>query len=110
MLGPFDNSALCTYSVHMIKFEWDEAKASSNLKKHGISFHEAKSVFYDENAVQFYDDTNSILSEDRFLMLGMSSHSNVLTVCHCEREDGSKIRIISARKATKKELNYYGGK
>ncbi|WP_334061980.1 BrnT family toxin [Alteromonas genovensis] len=93
----------------MIKFEWDETKASSNLKKHGISFREAQSIFYDENAVQFYDESNSILGEDRFLMLGVSSLSNVLTVCHCEREDGSKIRIISARKATKNERKHYGG-
>ena len=93
----------------MIEFEWDEAKASSNLRKHGISFHEAKSVFYDEHAIQFYDESHSVLGEDRFLMLGVSSLSNVLTVCHCEREDGSKIRIINARKATKKERQFYGG-
>lgn len=94
----------------MIKFEWDEAKASLNLKKHGVSFNEAKSIFYDENAIQFYDESHSLLDEDRFLMLGVSSLSNILTVCHCEREDGNKIRIISVRKATKNERKYYGGK
>jgi uncharacterized DUF497 family protein len=94
----------------MIEFEWDEAKAASNLKKHGVSFHEAKSVFYDEGALQFYDESNSIIGDDRFLMLGASTLSNVLLVCHCEREDGSKIRLISARKATRNERKHYGGK
>lgn len=94
----------------MVEFEWDEAKAASNLKKHGVSFHEAKSVFFDEHAIQFYDESHSILGEDRFLMLGVSTLSNVLTVCHCERDDGNTIRIISARKATKNETKYYGGK
>ena len=55
----------------MITFEWDQPKAKANLKKHGISFEEAKSVFYDEFAIQFYDDEHSSI-EDRFLMLGMS--------------------------------------
>ena len=58
----------------MIKFEWNPDKASSNTKKHGVSFEEAKSVFYDESAVQFYDDANSEI-EDRFLMLGFSNNS-----------------------------------
>ena len=90
----------------MIKFEWDTAKASSNKKKHGVSFEEAQSVFYDEFAVQFFDDENSV-SEDRFLMLGFSDNARLLIVCHCERDQGNIIRIISARKATKKEGNYY---
>ena len=86
----------------MIKFEWDVAKATSNQKKHGVSFEEAESVFYDEFAVQFYDEENSE-SEDRFLMLGFSGEARILIVCHCEREQGKAIRIISARKATKHE-------
>ena len=93
----------------MIKFAWDQNKAYSNLAKHGISFYEAKSVFYDEFAIQFFDDENSSLSEDRFLMLGMSNEARVLVVCHCERERGETIRIISARKATSKERKYYEG-
>jgi len=56
----------------MIKFDWDPAKAASNLRKHGVSFDEAQSVFYDEFAVQFYDEAHSA-GEGRFLMLGMSS-------------------------------------
>jgi len=92
----------------MIKFEWNPAKATSNLKKHDVSFDEAKSVFYDELALQFFDDDNSE-DEDRFLMLGVSSEARVLLVCHCERDAGNTIRIISARKATKNERQFYQG-
>lgn len=93
----------------MIKFEWNAAKAALNERKHGISFEEAKSVFYDEFAIQFYDSENSELEEDRFLMLGLSSESRILLVCHCERDSGNTIRIISARKATKTERKFYEG-
>ena len=93
----------------MIEFEWSPAKATSNLKKHGVSFEEAQSVFYDEFAVQFYDPESSGLKEDRFLMLGISCNSKILLVCHCERDSGNTIRIISARKATKKERKFYEG-
>ena len=92
----------------MIKFEWDAPKAQANLKKHQVSFEEAKSVFYDEFAVQFFDEAHST-SEDRFLMLGMSSSAKLLIVCHCEREHGEIIRIISARKATQRESAFYQG-
>ena len=90
----------------MINFEWDEAKAASNLKKHAVSFEEARSVFYDEFAIQFFDEVHDE-SEDRFLMLGFSNEARLLIVCHCEREHGHIIRIISARKATKTESAYY---
>lgn len=90
----------------MIKFEWDMLKAASNLRKHKISFEEAKSVFFDEFAVQFFDDEHSS-DEERFLMLGMSSIARLLIVCHCERKNGEVIRIISARKATKGERVFY---
>ncbi len=92
----------------MINFEWDEAKAAANLKKHQVSFEEAKSIFYDEFGVQFFDDEHS-KEEERFLMLGMSSGAKLLIVCHCEREHGATIRIISARKATKRESAFYRG-
>jgi uncharacterized DUF497 family protein len=92
----------------MIEFEWDTTKATANKKKHGVSFEEAQSVFYDEFAVQFFDEDNSG-SEDRFLMLGFSDEARLLIVCHCERGEGSIIRIISARKATNNESNYYPG-
>lgn len=92
----------------MIKFEWDHAKANANLKKHGVSFEEAQTVFYDEFAVQFFDDKHSG-DEERFLLLGMSTGAQLLLVCHCERDSGRVIRIISARKATKRESTFYGG-
>lgn len=90
----------------MIAFEWNEAKDRANRKKHGVSFEEAKSVFFDEYAVQFYDEEHSP-EEERFIMLGLSNLSRVLVVCHCERADGEVLRIISARKATKKERGFY---
>lgn len=90
----------------MITFEWDATKAASNLKKHGVSFEEAQSVFYDEFAVQFFDGEHSE-NEERFLMLGMSVNTKLLLVCHCERDAGQVIRIISARKATKREQLFY---
>jgi uncharacterized protein len=64
-------------------------------------------VFYDEFAIQFYDESHSSNKDERFLMLGMSSGAHLLLVCHCERDGGGSIRIISARKATKQESAYY---
>lgn len=90
----------------MIEFEWNKAKDLANQKKHGVSFAEAKSVFFDEYAVQFYDEAHSE-DEDRFIMLGMSNECRMLIVCHCERNEGNIIRIISARKATRKESSFY---
>lgn len=90
----------------MISFEWDAAKAASNLKKHGVSFEEARSVFYDEFAIQFFD-ADSSETEDRFLLLGISSEARILLVCHCERDEGHTIRLISARKATSNEAKHY---
>lgn len=92
----------------MIEFEWNPAKAASNQKKHGVSFEEAKSVFYDEFAIQFFDEESAV-TEERFLMLGLSNEARVLVVCHCERGAGNIIRIISARKATRNERKYYEG-
>lgn len=92
----------------MIEFEWDEATAAANLKKHKVSFEEAKSVFFDDFAVQFFDNAHST-DEERFLMLGMSSGAKLLIVCHCERAHGASIRIISARKATPRESAFYRG-
>jgi len=91
-----------------IIFEWDSEKSEENLKKHNISFEEAKSVFFDENAIEFYDDGHSEW-EDRFLLLGLSRNLNLLMVCHYFRESESVIRIISAIKAAKMESKYYTG-
>ena len=92
--------------MNEIRFEWDNAKASLNQKKHKVTFDEAKTVFYDEFAVQFFD-SDQASSEDRFVMLGLSSKLRILVVCHCERERSSIIRIVLARKATNKEAKYY---
>ena len=92
----------------MIKFEWDALKAAANLKKHHVSFEEAKSIFFDDFGVQFFDEEHSS-DEERFLMLGMSSEAKLLIVCHCERDEGATVRIISARKATKRESAFYRG-
>lgn len=89
-----------------LRFEWDKEKNRENQRKHGVSFVEAQTVFFDENAVEFYDDEHSEW-EDRFLLLGISTKMRVLLVCHCLRESGSIIRIISARKATNNEQELY---
>lgn len=91
-----------------MRFSWDQAKAAANLKKHQVSFDEAKTVFFDDFAVQFFDDEHSE-DEARFVMLGMSSNARLLVVCHCERAEGEVIRIISARKATRGESAFYRG-
>jgi uncharacterized DUF497 family protein len=92
-----------------LRFEWDESKDRSNRKKHAVSFLEAQTVFYDEQALEFPDPDHSEV-EDRFLLLGLSLRLRVLLVCHCYRESESIIRIISARKATKKERVVYTGR
>jgi uncharacterized DUF497 family protein len=88
------------------RFEWDPGKSRSNLKKHRVSFEEAKTVFYDEGALVASDPIHSAL-EDRFLIIGFSVQLRVLLVCFCERGEGDVIRMISARKATKKERGQY---
>ena len=92
--------------MNRIRIAWDENKNKINKRKHGVSFEEAETVFYDEHAVEFHDPDHS-RDEDRFLMLGVSYRLRVLLVCHCFRAGGSEIRIISARKATKKEAERY---
>jgi len=87
-------------------FEWDNRKNADNLRKHGVSFEDAQTVFFDENAIEF-DDPDHSAYEERFILLGLSQSLKVLVVCHCYREDESKIRIISARKAIKKEQKVY---
>ena len=89
-----------------LKFEWDKKKDKANTIKHGVSFDEARTVFYDEYAIQFYDPEHS-KSEDRFILLGTSYKLNTLVVCHCFREQETTVRIISARKADKDEQQVY---
>lgn len=87
-------------------FEWDDNKNSVNIKKHGVSFEEASSVFDDDEAILIGDPDHSI-DEERFLILGLSSINNMLVVCHCYRGNEDIIRIISARFASKNESAQY---
>lgn len=89
-----------------LQFEWDERKNSANLRIHGVSFEEAQTVFVDENALLIHDPDHSA-EEDRFILLGLSAKFRVLLVCHCYRTNDETIRIISARKATRKEQKQY---
>ena len=89
-----------------IEFNWDDNKAQKNLAKHKVSFEEAKTVFGDENARLIFDPDHSE-NEKRFILLGMSYKLKILTVVHCYRDSKNSIRIISARKSTKKEKKQY---
>ncbi len=89
-----------------ISFEWAENKNKTNQRKHDVSFEEAQYVFYDQNARLIHDPEHSV-EEDRYIILGFGSKSRLLVVMHAYREDDEVIRIISARKATKKETAYY---
>ena len=88
----------------MLYFEWDSVKARKNIRTHGVSFDEASSVFKDTLSVTIYDPLHSE-DEDRQILIGSSHQNRVLVIVHTER--GDKIRIISARKATKQERNQY---
>jgi len=90
----------------MLSFEWDPKKAAANLRKHGVSFDDAQTVFSDENA-RLIDDPDHSEEEERFVLLGLSSSLRLLVVCHCYRSEGGVIRIISARKAEGHERNSY---
>ena len=90
-----------------LTFDWDPRKDAANRKKHKVSFDEAKTAFTDEFGRLIADPDHSD-EEDRFILLGTSIHSHLLVVCHCVR-DGETIRIISARKADKRERKTYEG-
>ena len=90
----------------ILQFDWDSRKAAANLRKHGVSFEEAKTVFYDEHA-RLIDDPDHSEEEERFVLLGLSGALRMLIVCHCYRSTGAVIRIISARKATPAESRFY---
>lgn len=89
-----------------IRFEWDETKNASNRRKHKVSFEEAKTVFYDENA-RLISDPDHSQDEDRFILLGLSNKLRMLVIIHTYGESDETIRIISARKATNNETKYY---
>ncbi len=92
--------------MNSLKFEWNLAKASSNIKKHGISFEEARTVFDDDFARLLHDPDHSE-GEERFILLGMSYTLKILTVVHCYRDEEGIIRIILARPSTKNEERQY---
>ena len=89
-----------------LRFSWDSQKARSNERKHGVSFEEAQTVFTDEHGL-LLDDPDPEDPEERFVLLGMSSGLRVLLVCHCLREGGNEVRVISARRANRAEGKPY---
>ena len=96
-----------SFILHDYFFNWDTDKNLSNIAKHGVPFKEAATVFLDRNATLI--DEDSVHGEERFNIIGVSGNLRLLIVCHCYREDGEIIRVISARKATKTEERHYGG-
>lgn len=89
-----------------LRIEWDPKKAAQNLRKHGVSFEEAQTVFSDDRA-RLINDPDHSEDEDRFVLLGLSNSLRILVVIHCYREEGNVVRIISARKATREERGFY---
>lgn len=92
--------------IGTIRFEWDENKDRLNQHKHGVSFDEAKTAFYDEYAILF-DDPEHSADEDRFLIIGTTRKERICIVSHCYRGKEGTVRIISARKATRNEQKVY---
>ena len=95
-----------------MRFDWDSTKAESNKRKHGVSFEEARTVFYEAGALIF-DDSDHSDDEERFLLMGPDIAGRVLVVVHCYRQDDDVVRIISARPATRREREVFleqGGK
>ena len=93
-------------SIGDVRFEWDNAKAAANRRKHGVDFHEAMTCFEDDEALCIPDPDHSI-GEERFVLIGLSHALRVLVVIHCEREGGRVLRLISARKADRVERDSY---
>jgi len=89
-----------------LRFDWDPNKNKLNIKKHGVDFKEAETVFQDEMALELFDGNHSA-DEDRYIIIGLSSKTRELMVCHCYRNGGDIIRIFSARRATKNEITLY---
>jgi len=101
----------CTYiqSVSELRFDWDPAKAAANLRKHGVAFEEAKTVFWDDFAL-FQEDPDHSQGEERFLLLGLSGTPRLLLVVHCYEQPDDTIILISARKATPAERAQYSAR
>lgn len=94
------------FGVDGLRFEWDPSKAAENLAKHGVAFEEALTVFEDEYA-RLRTDPDHSDDEDRFLILGMSTRLRLVVVAHCYRESDEVVRLISARRATRREAHQY---
>lgn len=92
--------------MNELRFDWDPKRDAANQRKHGVSFDEAITVFSDERAL-LLDDPDHSEDEERFVLLGLSANLRTLVVCHCYREAESVIRLISARKANRKERSEY---
>jgi len=92
--------------MNSLRIDWDPRKAAANRRKHGVSFEEARTVFFDERGL-LIDDPDHSEDEERFVLLGLSSSLRLLVVCHCYRGQGGVIRIISARRATARESKFY---
>ena len=88
----------------MLTFEWDSRKADQNLRKHGVPFDEAATIFSQTQVIVFFDPDHS-QGEDRFIIIGISSQGRLLMVAFTER--GDVIRIISSRRATRSEERFY---
>ncbi len=93
-------------AMHDIQFAWDPAKATANARKHGVTFQEAQTAFFDDLALVI-DDPDHSEGEARFVLLGLSAAARILVVVHAYRADPDTIRIISARKANKAERTRY---
>jgi uncharacterized DUF497 family protein len=104
--APLAKSSLSRYYLDMLRFDWDEGKNKANRAKHGVWFEEAQSVFDDPRALLFPDPDHSE-EEERFILLGAGSAGRTLVVVHCYKESEELFRIISARKANKKEAKVY---
>jgi uncharacterized DUF497 family protein len=89
-----------------LHFEWDQTKAASNARKHGVTFTEAASAFYDPHQASYHDEAHSDEGEERFILIGISNRLRFIAVVHADH--GDFIRIISARKATKTEQKLHG--
>jgi hypothetical protein len=92
--------------VASLRFEWDDRKNAQNKRKHGVSFEEAQTAFFDEHALLIADPDHS-KHEERFILLGLSSSLRTLVVCHCYRRQGDVVRLISARRADRQEREQY---
>jgi len=90
----------------VLRFDWDDRKNVQDMRKHGISFEVAQTVFFDEQALLIADPDHSQQGE-RFILLGLSSALRTLVVCHCYRQEGDVIRLISARRADRQEREKY---